>query len=92
MRFTRLTWAHPSHSSSSGSLRSVTGGGEKRLVTLGVKVAPEVVARLDALKRGQLNKSQVARQALLLGLGLLEGNPSLLLEDADQPPKRRPSR
>lgn len=59
---------------------------KEKLVTLTLKVPPEVTKRIaaftsegDAIKDSELNKSQVARRALLIGLGMIESDHSLLL-------------
>lgn len=59
---------------------------KERLVTLTLKVPPEVDTRIraftrDGKKDSEMNRSQVARRALLLGLHLIEGDETLLLGD-----------
>jgi hypothetical protein len=52
---------------------------------IGVRLTPKDYARLDKLA-AHVSISDVARRALLLGLGLLEDDPGLLVRDD---PKKR---
>ncbi len=53
----------------------------KKSPVVGVSLSPEDIARLDAFAKGATKRAAVGKQSMLIGLALIEKDPSLLNMD-----------
>lgn len=62
-------------------------GDKEKPVAVAVNCEPELVTRLDAFT-ASMKRAQVAKRAMVLGLKLIEQNPTLLVSDTPAKPAK----